>query len=69
MDGNIGRGGFQVTAGQLTEQLIKQYLKHHFEPKPNDDFKMEPDQDASFRRRVSGLPVSNPTRRFWPVVV
>ncbi|MSQ19145.1 MAG: IS200/IS605 family transposase, partial [Betaproteobacteria bacterium] len=22
---------------------IKQYLEHHFEPKPNDDFKMEPD--------------------------
>ncbi|MFZ2123987.1 MAG: hypothetical protein WA012_00500, partial [Rhodoferax sp.] len=31
-----------------------------FEPNPNDDFKTEPQQDASFRRRVSGLPVRNP---------
>ena len=22
---------------------IKQYLEHHFEPQPNDEFKMEPD--------------------------
>jgi len=27
----------------MTEEVIKQYLEHHFEPKPNDDFKMEPD--------------------------
>jgi len=27
----------------MTEEMIKQYLEHHFEPKPNDDFKMEPD--------------------------
>ena len=27
----------------VTEEMIKQYLKHHFEPKPNDDFRMEPE--------------------------
>jgi hypothetical protein len=43
----------------MTEAMIEQYLEHHFEPKPNDDFKMEPDWDASFRRRVSGLSVRN----------
>jgi putative transposase len=29
--------------GQMTEEMIKQYLEHHFEPNPNDNFKMEPD--------------------------
>ncbi|MDO8810549.1 MAG: IS200/IS605 family transposase, partial [Gallionella sp.] len=29
--------------GQMTEEMIEQYLEHHFEPKPNDEFKMEPD--------------------------
>jgi len=27
----------------MTEEMIKQYLEHHFEPTPNDDFKMEPE--------------------------
>jgi len=27
----------------MTEEMIKQYLEHHFEPKPDDDFKMEPE--------------------------
>jgi len=27
----------------MTEEMIKQYLEHHFEPKANDDFKMEPE--------------------------
>jgi hypothetical protein len=44
----------------MTEEMIKQYLEHDFEPKPNDDFKMEPEKGASFRRRVSGLSVHNP---------
>jgi putative transposase len=35
------RGYFCATAGQMTEELIKQYLEHHFVPKPNDGFKME----------------------------
>ena len=33
---------FCVTVGQMTEEMIKQYLEHHFEPNPNDEFKMEP---------------------------
>jgi putative transposase len=36
------RGYFCATVGQMTEEMIKQYLEHHFEPNPNDDFKMEP---------------------------
>jgi len=36
------RGYFCATVGQMTEGMIKEYLEHHFEPKPNDDFKMEP---------------------------
>ena len=39
--------------------MIKEYLEHHFEPNPNDEFKMEPPYDASLSRRVSGLPVLN----------
>ena len=35
------RGYFYATVGQMTEEMIKQYLEHHFEPKPNDDFRME----------------------------
>jgi len=27
----------------MTEEMIKQYLEHHFEPNPNDDFRMEPE--------------------------
>jgi len=26
----------------MTEEMIKNYLEHHFEPNPNDDFKTEP---------------------------
>ena len=28
--------------GQMTEEMIKNYLEHHFEANPNDDFKTEP---------------------------
>ena len=28
---------------RVTEEMIKQYLEHHFEPKSNDDFKVEPE--------------------------
>jgi putative transposase len=34
---------FCATIGQVTEEMIKQYLERHFEPRPNDDFKMEPE--------------------------
>ena len=37
------RGYFCATVGQMTEEMIKQYLEHHFESKPNDDFRMEPE--------------------------
>ena len=36
------RGYFCATVGQMTDEMIKQYLEHHFEPNPNDDFKTEP---------------------------
>jgi putative transposase len=36
------RGCFCATVGQMTEEMIKNYLEHHFEPNPNDDFKTEP---------------------------
>ena len=35
------RGYFCVTAGELTEEMIKEYLKHHFERKLNDNFDVE----------------------------
>ena len=35
------RGYFCATVGQMTEEMIKEYLEHHFEPKPNDKFKVE----------------------------
>ena len=58
------RGYFCATLGQMTEEMIKQCLEHHFEPNMNDNFKMEPSDDASFRRRVSGLSVRiTPTHR------
>ena len=37
------RGYFCATVGQMTDELIQNYLEHHFEPNPNDNFKMEPD--------------------------
>jgi putative transposase len=36
------RGYFCATVGQMTEEMIKNYLEHHFEPNSNDDFKTEP---------------------------
>ena len=35
------RGYFCVTSGQLTEEMIKNYLEHHFEPNVSDDFKVD----------------------------
>ena len=35
------RGYFCVTAGQVTDEMIKSYLEHHFEPKKEDDFRTE----------------------------
>ncbi|MFA6009139.1 MAG: IS200/IS605 family transposase [Desulfobacteraceae bacterium] len=36
------RGFFCATSGQVTDEMIKSYLEHHFEPRPNDDFKTDP---------------------------
>jgi len=27
--------------GQMTEEMIKEYLEHHFEPNPSDNFRTE----------------------------
>lgn len=35
------RGYFCVTAGELTKEMIKEYLAHHFERNPNDHFDVE----------------------------
>ena len=35
------RGYFCLTAGELTKQMIEEYLAHHFEQKPNSNFEIE----------------------------
>ena len=35
------RGYFCVTAGELTKEMIQEYLEHHFERKENDNFDVE----------------------------
>jgi putative transposase len=35
------RGYFCAISGQVTDEMIKTYLEHHFEPDPNDNFKTE----------------------------
>ena len=35
------RGFFCVTSGQVSEEMIKNYLEHHFEPNRDDNFKTE----------------------------
>ena len=36
------RGYFCATVGQMTEEMIKEYLEHHFEPRQDDGFEVEP---------------------------
>lgn len=36
------RGYFCATVGEIKEEMIKQYLEHHFEPDPAKDFQVEP---------------------------
>ena len=36
------RGYFYVTIGEMTQEMIKNYLEHHFEPNPDDNFRTEP---------------------------
>ncbi len=35
------RGYFCVTPGELTKEMIEEYLSHHFEQDPNDKFDIE----------------------------
>jgi putative transposase len=35
------RGYFCATVGQMTQEMIKQYLEHHFEVGDTDEFKVE----------------------------
>jgi putative transposase len=35
------RGYFCVTSGEVTEEMSKAYLEHHFEPKGDDNFRTE----------------------------
>ncbi|MDY0219898.1 MAG: IS200/IS605 family transposase [Desulfobacterium sp.] len=35
------RGYFCVSSGKITEDMIINYLEHHFEPRKNDNFKTE----------------------------
>lgn len=35
------RGDFCVTSGEVTREVIENYLAHHFEPNPDDNFKTE----------------------------
>lgn len=37
-----GNSYFCVTAGEMTKEMIQEYLSHHFEPKPSDGFDVEP---------------------------
>jgi len=37
------RGYFCATVGQMTEEMIKAYLDHHFEPRSDDGFRTESD--------------------------
>jgi putative transposase len=36
------RGYFCATVGEMTEEMIQQYLEHHFEPDVASEFKVEP---------------------------
>jgi putative transposase len=35
------RGYFCVTSGDLTDEMIQNYLEHHFEPNKNDNFRVD----------------------------
>ena len=36
------RGYFCATVGDMTEEMIREYLEHYFEPDPASEFKVEP---------------------------
>jgi len=35
------RGDFCVTSGEVTEEMIKNYIEHHFEPRIGENFGVE----------------------------
>ena len=35
------RGYFCPTVGEMTEEMIREYLEHHFEPDRNDNFRTD----------------------------
>jgi putative transposase len=35
------RGYFCATSGQVTDEMIKSYLEHHFEPSPDENIRVE----------------------------
>ena len=35
------RGYFCVTSGEVTDEMIQNYLEHHFEPNPDSKFKID----------------------------
>ena len=35
------RGYFCATVGQMTEEMVQEYLAHHFEPDQPDNFRTE----------------------------
>ena len=35
------RGYFCATSGQVTDEMIKSYLEHHFEPSPDENLRVE----------------------------
>ena len=35
------RGYFCVTSGEVTEEMIKNYIEHHFEPRIGENFEVE----------------------------
>jgi len=37
----LDTGYFCVTAGELSKEMIQEYLAHHFESDPNDRFDVE----------------------------
>jgi putative transposase len=60
---------FCATVRQMTEAMIKPYLEHHFEPNPNDDFRMEPDQTCRAVDAYPDFQSVTQTHRLQPVVV
>jgi len=53
------RGYFCVTSGEVTEEMIQNYLDHHFELSGADNFRTE-DQTGLATRILTLVIVSNP---------